>query len=124
MRSHSLIVLTLLLGSLSLLAGCKNGPKLVYYIADSEALWSTKKLSVKWGSADGFVCLSPDDTRKALRACKFKEKFPPLNECLISSGKGKCTDGEIREPAEMTNWACLDEYDAEEFQVFCKRRAS
>jgi hypothetical protein len=116
-------MLLLSLSSL-LVAGCKNGPKLVYYIADEEALWSTKKLSVKWASANGYVCLSPDDTRKALRACKFKEKFPALNECLISGGKGKCTDGEEREPSQMVNWACLDEYDAEEFQVFCKRRAS
>jgi hypothetical protein len=124
MRKLKLNVLTLLLSSLVLLGGCKNGPKLVYYIADTEGLWATKKLMVEWKSADGYQCASPDDTRKALRACKFKKPMPALNICMIKNGKGLCTNGDELDPGQMVNWACLDEYDSEEFLLFCKRRAS
>lgn len=117
-------MLTLLLSLTVLLGACKRGPKLVYYIADEEGLWASKKLGLQWKDADGFQCASPDDTRKALRACKMKKPMPNLNICIIRGGKGVCVDGLEREPENMVNWACLDEYDSEELLLFCKRRAS
>lgn len=125
-----MIVWTLPLSLAVLLAACKNGPKLTIYASDEKGLHAEykkrrlskpKPLFVHWSEATGFTCVAPDTIRAYFKACKQKKKLPDLTECLIKDGVGKCTDGEVLPPVKMVNWACVDQYDYEEFKDYCSR---
>lgn len=81
------------------------------------------KQRLKWADCVGFQCLSPKDTRQLYQNCMLGAPPGDLNYCVVFKGPEViCSDGSVRDPVTLTNWSCLDEGDANEFKIFCKRR--
>ena len=107
-------------------AGCKNGPRVTVYIVDIAGDVNPKEKVIPFSAVvgKGLACLSPSDTRRSLRNCKFRNEFPDGVYCLLGDKDTACSDGLIRQHAEIINWSCLDAIDQEEYQNFCRKRAS
>jgi len=111
---------------IGLQSGCKTGPVITHYIADSEALWGgyVNEGRREWSASNLAHCVTAQALRRAYRTCKEGAGFGDVNRCIyyVDTDGLACSDGRIRSRAEVTNWTCFTGQDADELLRYCNRK--